>query len=663
MNFPDSLVISIYNWSDPEISTNIYPLFSESRKLFGGYRITPRYCKPTKESTTDLKGPNICMFNHECAQRNGEVVGACMDGFLFGTCCKLPDGVVGELAESDLNSSNYPDNIMLQEMNHTTTTQANPMIGHLTSSGVSQITNTLLGILPTAQDNAVVQVDVDDFSTPGVTHPTAPDTVIHNVFNDIDPDEFRPNLANKFATPKPVSTTSSYVKKPIYSKPPPIVTNTYTRPVFKPKPQKPDEEQYVLVPTISHETKPNKTQEIESIVNIIQMLNGSSSTSSAFQYSPTKKPVYIFSTVDSQLTKKPPSTSYVFSTTLPPRRTTTSRATTSASLKTKLTTKYPTKIYTKPTPLQVSSSSFRPSHSTFANSPDAFITTKKPPSTSYVYSTTLSKRPAISTEPTTTPTYSTASTNSVSNIFSALPSITPAVIVLAPATPTYSTDSPTFNSRPNMPQRRPVAQVTINNHITHNVYSSSERPAPTVLITPKPSTTAFPLNAVTDPESVYIEAETSPNEMNNFPPVRNPNLNMSIPVVTDDMPEFMEDDVLDTKVESFVNKIILGLQEPLQGLQEVVVNDNSSLLLNSVGSTTKKPIKKTGATTKKPAAKPTQNAKPTAKPNRVTTKNPNPSKKPAATSSKPTKKPATVTTTSTEQQTLGPINQDYRSGR
>lgn len=30
------------------------------------------------------------MFNYECTRRNGEVVGACMDGFLFGACCQLP---------------------------------------------------------------------------------------------------------------------------------------------------------------------------------------------------------------------------------------------------------------------------------------------------------------------------------------------------------------------------------------------------------------------------------------------------------------------------------------------------------------------------------------------------------------------------------------------
>lgn len=30
------------------------------------------------------------MFNYECSRRKGEVVGACMDGFLFGACCQLP---------------------------------------------------------------------------------------------------------------------------------------------------------------------------------------------------------------------------------------------------------------------------------------------------------------------------------------------------------------------------------------------------------------------------------------------------------------------------------------------------------------------------------------------------------------------------------------------
>ncbi|KAL5286999.1 TMPRSS11D family protein [Megaselia abdita] len=69
---------------------------SEGRKLFGGYRITPKTCRATKtlpRSDPRSEGTTICMFNHECAQRNGEVVGACMDGFLFGACCQLPPGV------------------------------------------------------------------------------------------------------------------------------------------------------------------------------------------------------------------------------------------------------------------------------------------------------------------------------------------------------------------------------------------------------------------------------------------------------------------------------------------------------------------------------------------------------------------------------------------
>ncbi|XP_066588272.1 serine protease filzig [Prorops nasuta] len=63
---------------------------SEGRKLFGGYRIVPKACQPTLPSRIKSNEPAICMFNYECSRRNGEVVGACMDGFLFGACCQLP---------------------------------------------------------------------------------------------------------------------------------------------------------------------------------------------------------------------------------------------------------------------------------------------------------------------------------------------------------------------------------------------------------------------------------------------------------------------------------------------------------------------------------------------------------------------------------------------
>ncbi|XP_067204778.1 serine protease filzig [Linepithema humile] len=63
---------------------------NEGRKLFGGYTIVPKACRPSMPSRFRTNEPPICMFNYECTRRNGEVVGACMDGFLFGACCQLP---------------------------------------------------------------------------------------------------------------------------------------------------------------------------------------------------------------------------------------------------------------------------------------------------------------------------------------------------------------------------------------------------------------------------------------------------------------------------------------------------------------------------------------------------------------------------------------------
>jgi hypothetical protein len=56
-------------------------VFLDGRKLFGGYKITPKFCT-NKASKADQKvvGPAICMFNHECVARRGAVIGTCMDG-------------------------------------------------------------------------------------------------------------------------------------------------------------------------------------------------------------------------------------------------------------------------------------------------------------------------------------------------------------------------------------------------------------------------------------------------------------------------------------------------------------------------------------------------------------------------------------------------------
>lgn len=83
------------------------------RKLFGGYRIAPKVCHPTNPSRFKSESPAICMFNYECSRRRGEVVGACMDGFLFGACCQLPS----KAAYDNLEKVTIPD-INVHEIDH-----------------------------------------------------------------------------------------------------------------------------------------------------------------------------------------------------------------------------------------------------------------------------------------------------------------------------------------------------------------------------------------------------------------------------------------------------------------------------------------------------------------------------------------------------------------
>jgi len=79
------------------VINELFDRFAGGRK-FGGYRIVPRACKDTTGDTSyknDVGGGGsggVCMFNFECAQLGGSVVGSCVDVFLFGACCRLPAG-------------------------------------------------------------------------------------------------------------------------------------------------------------------------------------------------------------------------------------------------------------------------------------------------------------------------------------------------------------------------------------------------------------------------------------------------------------------------------------------------------------------------------------------------------------------------------------------
>lgn len=90
-------------------------MFLFSGKKFGGYRIVPKTCTDLTSNGKAAKG--VCMFNYECTQRNGQVVGSCMDGFLFGACCKLPPGSIYHGVEI---SSSSPSTTSLKPIDHNT---------------------------------------------------------------------------------------------------------------------------------------------------------------------------------------------------------------------------------------------------------------------------------------------------------------------------------------------------------------------------------------------------------------------------------------------------------------------------------------------------------------------------------------------------------------
>lgn len=83
-------------------------------RRFGGYRIVPKACNTTDEST------GVCMFNNECAKINGTVAGSCTDGFLFGTCCKLTEGSYYISVPLSLNPLTSSEGLVIPETISTT---------------------------------------------------------------------------------------------------------------------------------------------------------------------------------------------------------------------------------------------------------------------------------------------------------------------------------------------------------------------------------------------------------------------------------------------------------------------------------------------------------------------------------------------------------------
>ena len=62
-------------------------LLSE-RAISAKFKIQPTECRVGRESDA-----GVCMFNYECYKQKGTVLGTCIDGFLFGACCRLPSAL------------------------------------------------------------------------------------------------------------------------------------------------------------------------------------------------------------------------------------------------------------------------------------------------------------------------------------------------------------------------------------------------------------------------------------------------------------------------------------------------------------------------------------------------------------------------------------------
>ncbi|GAB0088361.1 Serine protease filzig [Sergentomyia squamirostris] len=531
----------------------------ESRKLFGGYRITPKFCKPSRSLPKDdirAHGPTICMFNHECTQRQGQVVGACMDGFLFGTCCQLQGHVetpltppTDELDERPGNQAaaqsyeTYGNHILpgnvneikIEEKPLSTTDSSQKFTSHYYVNNEAVVVSSpssahkVSTYMPISSSTAPPQAStkIGDFylpmdSSPSMysseiptrlsspfssTESSAHDYITSNqmthVTNSLLDTSFSTHFTHSdithpgadadiiddgtsgYARPSDFTSTGNFVQsttaKPS-SKYPPVKLEFKP----KPKPTTANPNNYVLVHTITNDkpsVKPTIGEnDMESIESIILMLNETNTgpqynadptpedrettfyttrhpgytNNNDDKYGPTS--FYVSTKIPSSTgkpqtqktkkpaTKKPPSTSYVSSTVaVTPRPGST-------------TTKKGTK---------------RPSTGTKG--------TQKPPSTSYVYSPQPTKRPASVTVATNPQKFSTTSPQLLS-------STAPTVIVLGPYDPSSSTDRLPAEQ---IIQSKPISQEDFSEDgIGYVQVSGTQRPSPTVVITPKPASGA-----------------------------------------------------------------------------------------------------------------------------------------------------------------------------
>ncbi|CRK97944.1 CLUMA_CG011317, isoform A [Clunio marinus] len=798
--------------------------FSDGRKLFGGYKITPKFCMDAKAAKSDVKihGPAICMFNHECVERKGRVIGACMDGirtrshlfysspinsFLFGTCCLLSGEVETSLADaSSYESQELKDNTnkMKEHNNNKPLVINNQFYGsNAADEDESLYENTKIEVsndavvvsspaygekitssnYPTESSFQSTQYGASHSHSPGYS--TELPTRIHSTTQLSDEYEMNNFPAENHFSKIPydhsgisyspsdaeVLSEDNLISSYPSSTPETFVTGTsteafdynnnknkFSKPIFKLKPtqsQTASTEKFVLVHTISNEKVNEANQENhtkrpstnESIQSIILMLNGSNpgpgpeyNVDSMNNYVSGSTPSYgggstvmidqdKYGSSSYYITTKIPSsssTSYVYPTRRQPTKTTTVKnanrikiTSTTQSPPTTTPPNVPSTSYVySPKPIRkrptVTSSTVSPStlikkqttNIVKKTTPKPLIIVKKPTSNvggNYVVISGggITKHPSPTVHITPKPIVNilTSSTvNQMSNIQTKRPSG-----INAPKPSSSVTERPVFMSTtPGTFISSSIYVPAIQDFHNEGYFVVTHQPAAAGVS----STAVYTINSgilnsndvkLSENDSVDLNDETSVinnDDLSNFPPVRNPNLNLTaVNTVINEAeistPEFVDDEKLTSKIDLLVTKLVASMQGNLENLIDIVyerknvttveqnlinVKKNGTIQAtkptkvsntkpSNVKVTTKAPTRGTTGrpsqqTTKKTATKATTKKpstaikKPTSKPG---SNNSQTSKKPPArvtttvSTKKPTRKVTTTTTSTTER--------------
>lgn len=374
-------------------------------------------------------------------------------------------------------------------------------------------------------------------------------------------------------------------------------------------------------------------------------------------------------------TTKAPSTSYVYSTVIP-KRPTTSNINNNRISSTSVATNKPTKgstIITKKPSQKISS---KPISTSYVSGP----TPARP-----TYST--SKKPSLSSSQTSNTKPHTVTEAPIINKIGTPSTPAPTVIVLGPygigstenpsptihitpkPTANYISSSTSWTSNPDLikftPPKIPNTSfyygpiitkrpgqgeasiytpgTIINNDFDdpgyYGITPTTNRP---LIANIQQTVTSASIYAVLDDNGISGSATASnelSNDLNNFPPVRNPNLNGTAPVggatIEDydiSTPQFIEDDLLNDKMGLLVNKIVESLKDNFHDLADIV--ENKTVYKRPSTPTTvpqrpittlptKKPPQRATTTTRRPGSSVTKPlVASTTRPNRRTTKKP-----------------------------------------